>query len=87
MLWFQDESSSESESEEEEEEYSMVVSRSKRKRKQINYKFEDYDQIIDTAIKDIKGTVKEQNILKQNIRILSFIILIFNSFHSHQLAP
>ena len=43
----EDSSSSE---ESDDEEYCMVASRSKRKRKEINYKFEDYDQIINSAI-------------------------------------
>ena len=30
----------------------MVASRSKRKRKEVNYNFNDYDEIIDNALKD-----------------------------------
>ena len=49
-------------SEEEEEEYSLLEHRSQRKRKQISYKFEEYDNLIKTAIKDgeIEGEEEEE---------------------------
>ena len=44
-------SESESSSSSTEEEYSMVANRSRRQRKEIKYNFEEYDDLIKSAIK------------------------------------